>query len=99
PSVLYALSLHDALPIFVLTRSCHPRGRSSPAPFFLVQAEPTCRRPACQVVPMEAAMMAAIPSHWDGGNCSPSSISPIRAPMAGRSEEHTSELQSRENLV
>jgi hypothetical protein len=52
-------------------------------PVFLVQAEPACRRPACQVVPMEAAMMAVIPSHWDGGNCSPSHTSPIKAPMAG----------------
>ena len=36
-----------------------------------------------QVVPIEAVMMAAIPSHWDGGSCSPSNSNPIRAPMAG----------------
>src|SRR3712207_8026187 len=60
---IYTLSLHDALPIWLLPRPCAPSGeeRLRPVP---------CRLP-----------------------------SPARSPTRNRSEEHTSELQSRQYLV
>src|SRR5690606_40128943 len=78
PTVIYTLSLHDALPI---SRSRLAPPRSGPS-------RRGCRRPRA------------------GGKCRPRAAAAdllrgsrrsLRAP--DRSEEHTSELQSRENLV
>src|SRR5690606_39834373 len=84
-AVLYALSLHDALPISFDGRRRH---RPSPA-----------RNPA-------AATAAAAPPSLSGRAAGPARRNrPLRwLPRQARhrrrrSEEHTSELQSRENLV
>src|SRR5690606_41526375 len=80
---IYPLSLHDALPI------CSPTGRSrrNPRP---------CGGVSCPNSP--ATPFASCP-----GCCSSAAVSRWRGPSGirccGRSEELTSELQSRENLV
>src|SRR5690606_41869602 len=76
-SVIYALSLHDALPICRARRSA---GRASP----------------------RAARAGSRASSARGGNSTasrPGRAPETDSPDAARSEEHTSELQSRENLV
>src|SRR5690606_40400455 len=95
-SAIYTLSLHDALPI--------SRKRSTPSPpAKRGAARSSSRRPplpaspaggsfgslaASRPYPRSAATTASRPASTAGG----------RSPD-GRSEEHTSELQSRENLV
>src|SRR5690606_41197649 len=86
PTAIYPLSLHDALPICrpPAVRPAPPGGRSS-AP-----------RPAPRWCPDRRRR--------GGGRSRRRSCAPRRpgsgsAPGSPRSEEHTSELQSRENLV
>src|SRR5206468_12296779 len=92
-SYIYPLSLHDALPIF----SCHPNQRRS-----------LCR--PLVLVPMRSprpALSLPRPSQ-SSRQAHRRSVSSIRPPRLGkrespysslRSEEHTSELQSRSDLV
>src|SRR5690606_41835111 len=90
---IYTLSLHDALPIWECSsrgagaRTLHPRPSRPPGPGVRLGAShPRLPRPGR---PGIAAPPAA------GGARTPGCLS-VRFP---RSEEHTSELQSRENLV
>src|SRR5690606_41628397 len=92
PTELTTLSLHDALPI--CGRQPHPHAAAHvllPTDAGPHQAEPRLRRPA--------AALSGHPRQEER-------IRPQREEDAGdsrrartRSEEHTSELQSRENLV
>src|SRR5690606_41643536 len=79
----YTLSLHDALPICA---GLLRRARHSPCPL-VSGAGPVqgLHRPA-QVQPLPVAAHHGDRPHW-------------QARRGARSEEHTSELQSRENLV
>src|SRR3989454_10007622 len=81
---IYTLSLHDALPIcFSLVRSCWKRSRSSAMSI------------DSALVPMIGTPAAASSRASFSGVCPPyCTITP-----QGRSEEHTSELQSPCNLV
>src|SRR5690606_39903432 len=92
PTALYTLSLHDALPIFPSSAS--------------ISSYPTTPGSA-----MSSSKPMNVPD-WPTMNLSPrrngSSTFSFRRPRKrrrsgpvdkGRSEEHTSELQSRENLV
>src|SRR5690606_41459590 len=65
-------------------------------------ASPSCSRPSCRWTTgaksspiLSSLMRSAIGSSTQHSRCA----SPARAIAASRSEEHTSELQSRENLV
>src|SRR5699024_12371206 len=69
PSVIYTLSLHDALPIWACATCCSPASST---------------RPSC-----------ATPATRTPGTTTPSCSTRHRR----RSEEHTSELQSRFDLV
>src|SRR5439155_21611506 len=88
PTRTYPLSLHDALPIcrgHTGQRGRERRARGSPA------ARPAVRRDGAQrvrVVRRRRALAAA-----------PSQSARVGGPIETRSEEHTSELQSRGHLV
>src|SRR5690606_39301640 len=92
PPELHTLSLHDALPISIVAAPVEvatPAAKLPPAV--------TARGPAAVRSPARAISSAA----------SSVTPAPLTAPVAAmappvlrkRSEEHTSELQSRENLV
>src|SRR5207237_6102925 len=98
-SVLYTLSLHDALPIFQF-RPWEPYWQSpvwsfytSPAPVTQRAAPSPSRLPGTwRPSSISTALSATDPMisrrcHWVGGT------------QCSRSEEHTSELQSHLNLV
>src|SRR5690606_41937092 len=91
PSDAFSLSLHDALPICL---GCPGDCGGSDSPD-LLQDVPHIGRCRCDVV-IDAGKLRAI-SH----GCPPPDSCTISAPRSSwsRSEEHTSELQSRENLV
>src|SRR5690606_39817394 len=84
-TAIYTLSLHDALPI-----SLKPK---LPSPCLTLSTTTLGSPPALETIWRSGASTArrsrAIPTFW-------SSLSPL---SSERSEEHTSELQSRENLV
>src|SRR5690606_41348657 len=91
---LYTLSLHDALPIFM--------GSGGPSTHAIVRAADTTReKDPRKIGPFEvpkamcSGPSAALATSFQikGTNYS------ISSACATRSEEHTSELQSRENLV
>src|SRR5690606_41018880 len=86
------LSLHDALPIFRGRPMSRPKGaKASP-----VRGSARIRKTFTHLIlSLPLAGKAAFPVPQGGGPQAPSPLS--RA--GGRSEEHTSELQSRENLV
>src|SRR5690606_41222376 len=96
PPCLYTLSLHDALPIsYSATPPACPNCRfaSSPSTSSSTAPSPTTR-PTRSSPPTSSTCSA--PS----SSTAPTSASPSTAtPTGARSEEHTSELQSRENLV
>src|SRR5690606_41835559 len=95
PPELYTLSLHDALPILALL----------PHANFVVKAA-MARNPvtACLV-----SMAGYIPNDFEGSDLINRSVEALQdgqslvifpeGTRTARSEEHTSELQSRENLV
>src|SRR5690606_41433375 len=79
-TVIYSLSLHDALPIFLVGRGASPALVGSlQGPRVRFTGEVDDVRPHLE----SGAVFAA----------------PLRIATGIRSEEHTSELQSRENLV
>src|SRR5690606_40513716 len=88
PADVYALSLHDALPISLrVPGGVGPRSRPAPAG----------RCPRHVAV---GALGSAVARHDRLRNRLPRSITPAPPLLRFlRSEEHTSELQSRENLV
>src|SRR5690606_39477432 len=84
PTAFYTLSLHDALPISRSRRHSH-RGSGA-----AVVSPPECRASVLsQYSPTSVGGVSA------SLNCLPTGNGTARP----RSEEHTSELQSRENLV
>src|SRR5207302_2766486 len=88
PTASYTLSLHDALPILVeplLARPCHLEGD--------VGAGLQPRQPVGEVVLPELLPEHVLP------RLRVVSVVEHRDLAEARSEEHTSELQSRENLV
>src|SRR5690606_41703151 len=85
---LYPLSLHDALPISPSAASSSPTCRSSSRRWSPASRSGRSSTPASTRPPRRSSARA-----------STTSASPPRGLRAWRSEEHTSELQSRENLV
>src|SRR5690349_24221889 len=83
PSEIYTLSLHDALPISA------PPTSAPPAPAW---GEPS-GAPAWEAPRTEEPAAPPAPSWGAPGGA------PAAAPAPARSEEHTSELQSRRDLV
>src|SRR5690606_42039621 len=86
-----SLSLHDALPIFSDDLLVQP-GQLQPFSNTLFP----CQFPLfCSLVPAASLPLLALPP----GPLQLSRMAPLQVSVAIRSEEHTSELQSRENLV
>src|SRR5690606_41390307 len=90
---IYTLSLHDALPISTLeSRVGH-----------YYQMEDTYLVGREKVREFARAVQDYHPAHWNLATAAdlghPGLIAPLTFTSAPRSEEHTSELQSRENLV
>src|SRR5690606_40947698 len=84
PHAIYTLSLHDALPIFI---------SSGFIIIFIIHSG------ALRVVtPSSLGPINFLSILWQAVHILPKTSSPCAA-IASRSEEHTSELQSRENLV
>src|SRR5690606_41415069 len=86
------LSLHDALPIWARARDC------APAPAFRPEERnnPFRRRHRAQQAHQPSDLQA-----WKAPGMKNLAEDPVfrLGPVPTRSEEHTSELQSRENLV
>src|SRR5690606_42019677 len=89
PTAICTLSLHDALPIFGRKGNCLGRHgslrSSSKSGQSRRPAEIACSPRASKTPPIKLETKLSGPGSPE--------------PSAGRSEEHTSELQSRENLV
>src|SRR5690606_41401977 len=85
-AVYSTLSLHDALPI-------------STAPAFRSAVRSPVAKAACRPAPASAGNRQAPTARLSSGADSHSTASEVSTQMKRRSEEHTSELQSRENLV
>src|SRR5206468_5960817 len=85
PTELYTLSLHDALPILAGGRKPAPRRHAT------IFAVPTVQRPSLRFT--IARDVRSLRRHNKLTGC------PCRAFQPVRSEEHTSELQSRSDLV
>src|SRR5690606_41596564 len=95
-SAFSTLSLHDALPISVPHRAAVPQGPRAPGA--------AARRGAAVVLSMSSGTCLLGHVHggrWFGGRAwgGPEARGARRVRAPDRSEEHTSELQSRENLV
>src|SRR5690606_41674169 len=90
PPDLYPLSLHDALPISSACRYLVSfRTRSTAGPL-----DPPATKESATRLRQSSSLMGSCPT--------PTSVNEWPRPLANswpRSEEHTSELQSRENLV
>src|SRR5947209_3364165 len=94
PAELYALSLHDALPISRGLRSRPWRCHSSSTRQTCLRSTRGTSRIATWGTPHETAgANEPGPDAWFGGGC------PKETTAGARSEEHTSELQSRQYLV
>src|SRR5690606_40978683 len=85
-ALLYPLSLHDALPISFAQQDL-------PGPSSNIQTVPA----GSFVVPMDNIYQSIVPAGQAPFNLKAYGL--INAFLQNRSEEHTSELQSRENLV
>src|SRR5690606_42155388 len=99
PAAIYTLSLPDALPISGADgrrRSKRPRVRRESPPF-RSRDERRNREWRSGACPWPAPPARRWRSRRDSRNPWPATAS--RGARADRSEEHTSELQSRENLV
>src|SRR5207302_9969761 len=93
PTLPYTLSLHDALPI------SPPRCRRTESECTRRSGDHGTQVPLC-ATRRTAGTGYPLPQHREGRTCGrarqPKRSTLLRPP---RSEEHTSELQSRENLV
>src|SRR5207247_10811246 len=90
PSLLYTLSLHDALPIFA--RQSFPVATTTASTPFIIPLLWVAQRNG-------SASAKAYASRMPSTTSSPERSSVLRTAFAKRSEEHTSELQSRVDLV
>src|SRR5690606_41224154 len=88
-AAVFCLSLHDALPIFA---DRHQRAESAVPTLGAQVPVGTARRSHRRTQAMAADVAA-------GRGSGSRSVVASRSQLALRSEEHTSELQSRENLV
>src|SRR5207253_9245898 len=99
PTALYTLSLHDALPIFPLSRQ-HPQvlvRRRADADLNLLRA---CRPQHQKLAGLKDSQQLALNRQVEVGDLIEEQGASIgRLDVSGRSEEHTSELQSRGHLV
>src|SRR5690606_42106029 len=89
PSALCPLSLHDALPISELV--------NGQAPFAIILGCSDSRAPAELIFDQGLGDLFVI--RVAGNIVAPSLVGSVEFAATRRSEEHTSELQSRENLV
>src|SRR5690606_39797259 len=96
PTVLYTLSLHDALPISRLI--CEPISRACAGSASIPPPIPACTSRSAASSPTTATT-ACTPTDPTTREGRTTRTCGRRASTATRSEEHTSELQSRENLV
>src|SRR5207244_12950664 len=89
PSAIYSLSLHDALPIFAAASELSGGGRSRRGVVPLATGHSV---PAQHLVLLYNVQVWLVEGgHW--------LLARLRGPDHGRSEEHTSELQSPDHLV
>src|SRR5690606_41459547 len=95
PPVTYTLSLPDALPILTLVRTWQPGALEVELldESGQLQARMDEPVPGLFVAELGQPQPYRLRIHWSGG------LQETEDPYAFRSEEHTSELQSRENLV
>src|SRR5690606_42150973 len=92
PILLYSLSIHDALPISWVSGGSSPTSSRNSVPPWASANLPTWS----PVAPVNAPFL------WPNGVDSTRSVGmapQLTVTKGRRSEEHTSELQSRENLV
>src|SRR5207302_11491372 len=85
PTAVYTLSLHDALPIFLISA--------------LADAKPSDRGDRRFVALERPQRVQSARARGDRLHCQAGRKCVAKAMKSIRSEEHTSELQSRENLV
>src|SRR5690606_39545155 len=92
------LSLHDALPIFddSYTAECRMHRAAFVACVFLFHGAETMDRSTQR---RNARNYASIAGRWPLAGVAHNLLTGVRPERTTRSEEHTSELQSRENLV
>src|SRR5690349_23531957 len=84
---IYTLSLHDALPIYLLF--CYERSETF---IRVIRAKRICVIRDKKTVSESQPMTPRTAAMWAG-------VVPQQPPTSVRSEEHTSELQSRRDLV
>src|SRR5690606_40971144 len=96
---LSALSLHDALPIWIASTSM-PTGTAMRRNFSLPDVV-GARMATALSVPASSLRAAGVALSLMGSplRCGLRPAGPATPRVSSRSEEHTSELQSRENLV
>src|SRR5205823_7183961 len=92
PSMIYALSLHDALPISGVIKPTVPDTRPGMSPCCVNQRLPSgpAAIPSIDAPDPTSVSVTTVPVTL---------ISPIVLPPISRSEEHTSELQSLAYIV
>src|SRR5690606_41346900 len=86
-TVIYSLSLHDALPIYLFVFKA-PRNRATKLVTYLADVIVNGNPDVKKIDPTKTFVKPIVPKFEANGDY-----------PEGRSEEHTSELQSRENLV
>src|SRR5207302_9603762 len=95
--VLCTLALHDALPILIALAAvgvfCGKAHAQAALPGWKITDICAKESAPGQCADFERSALSAVSSSWTFV------LEPIRQTCLGRSEEHTSELQSRENLV
>src|SRR5206468_11863682 len=96
PPATYPLSLHDALPISAAQRAPAVAGAPAPASQRTVTGPPAPVAP-----PPVAAPPAGLPVDFAAGQYKTAerALGELLKALVQRSEEHTSELQSRSDLV
>src|SRR5690606_41926565 len=90
---IHTLPLHDALPIFINPTQTVHLMRGSSAPMY------TVRRPPPDNPPQPTLFLSTSSRAHKMSSATRSSAKNTPGHVVPRSEEHTSELQSRENLV
>src|SRR5439155_22370434 len=94
---LYTLSLHDALPIYAAPKIDSPPATTSAPEKPAAQAGPLFPTPP--MPPVTPSDWTSRRAHSSAANSPPPAAAPQQVADCLRSEEHTSELQSRGQLV